>query len=205
MRKILLEIMVVAAAGLSFSLAANRISPRGLVLTRDYFPGVSGTASSAAASASKPAGAPGAGALPAVETLATRLKNNGLQLADSNLVSTLFRDPRYEQELVVFVDSRADRDYQAGHIPGAYQLDHYHFENYLPGVLPVCQTAEQVVIYCNGGDCDDSQFAAITLRDAGIPAANLFVYAGGMAEWSANGLPVERGARKSGDLLPGKP
>jgi hypothetical protein len=31
-----------------------------------------------------------------------------------------------------------DEHYRAGHIPGAFQLDHYHPENYLAAVLP-CQ------------------------------------------------------------------
>lgn len=205
MRKVILEIMVVGAAGLAFALAANVISPRGLALTRNYFPGVSGSPPSAAVSASKPAGVKEAVPVSKLESVAERLRSNGLQLADSNLVANLFHDPRFEQELVVFVDARADREFQAGHVPGAYQFDHYHFEKYLPEVLPVCQTADRIVIYCNGGDCDDSQFAAILLRDAGIPAAHLLVYAGGLVEWAANGLPVERGPRKSGVLLPRKP
>ena len=67
-------------------------------------------------------------------------------------------------------------------------------------VLPVCQKAEQIVVYCNGGDCDDSETAALLLRDVGIPNQKLFVYGGGMAEWITNSLPVETGARNSGNL-----
>ena len=39
------------------------------------------------------------------------------------------------------------------------------------------------------------------LRDAGVPRASLFVYVGGITEWKSNGLPVETGARRSGQLL----
>jgi len=67
-------------------------------------------------------------------------------------------------------------------------------------VLGACQNAEKVVVYCNGGDCEDSQFAAVTLRDTGVPKEKLFVYPGGMAEWATNGWPIEIGARKSGVL-----
>ena len=67
--------------------------------------------------------------------------------------------------------------------------------------MPVCRKAEQIVVYCNGGDCDDSETAALLLRDMGIPNQKLFVYGGGIAEWKANGLPVETGARNSGILL----
>ena len=53
---------------------------------------------------------------------------------------------------------------------------------------------------CNGGTCEDSEFAALSLRDAGVPSNKLFVYIGGFAEWVTNGLPVELGPRKSGRL-----
>ena len=67
-------------------------------------------------------------------------------------------------------------------------------------MLPVCQAAEQIVVYCNGGDCDDSETAAILLRDVGIANRKLFIYGGGITEWTTNRLPVEIGARNSGNL-----
>jgi rhodanese-related sulfurtransferase len=112
----------------------------------------------------------------------------------------LYQDPPRAQELIVFVDARDDSRYQEGHVPGAYPFDRYYPENQLPGVLPPCQMAEVIVVYCGGGDCDDSEFAAVALRDAGIPAERLGVYAGGMTEWVAQGLPVEIGPRGSGNI-----
>ena len=206
-RTVLLEGVVVALAGALFGFAANAISPRGLVLTRNYFPG---TARSPLPTATATQLVPGTGdtnvtvASPA-KLLATRLEAKGLQLVDSNQVAQLFRDPRYEQELVVFIDARDDPHYQAGHIPGAYQFDHYRAENYLATVLPVCQSAEEIVVYCTGGDCEDSEFTALTLGDSGIPKERLLVYGGGMTEWTTNGLPVEIGGRKSGNFLGVKP
>jgi hypothetical protein len=39
------------------------------------------------------------------------------------------------------------------------------------------------------------------LRDSiGIPKEKVFVYGGGITEWSANGLPIEVGARNSGQF-----
>ena len=35
----------------------------------------------------------------------------------------------------------------------------------------------------------------------GVRKEDLFVYGGGFTEWCTNGLPVEVGARKSGQLL----
>lgn len=201
-RSVVQEGLLVFVAGIAFALIANFISPSGLTLRRDYF--LTRTRSPESGLALRPARSTGGTLGPHCppEQIAARLKSRGLQLVESNQVAALFRDPRYEQELVVFVDARNDRDYARGHVPGAYQLDHYHPEKYLASVLPVCQTADQIVVYCNGGGCEDSELAALTLSQAGIPKTNLFIYAGGLREWATNGLPVELGARSSGNLRP---
>jgi len=128
------------------------------------------------------------------------MKEKGLQLTDGPRMVQLFHDPRFKRDIVVFIDARDEDHYQQGHIPGAYEFDPYHPEKYFDTVLPVCQKAEQIVVYCNGGDCDDSESAAILLRNVGIPNLKLFVYVGGIKQWMANGLPVETGARNSGNL-----
>ena len=55
-------------------------------------------------------------------------------------------------------------------------------------------------MYCHGGDCEDSEFAAIMLKDNGIAKEKLFVYGGGITEWTDHGLPVEIGSHNSGRL-----
>ena len=70
----------------------------------------------------------------------------------------------------------------------------------MPTVLPLCLNAQKIVVYCTGGACEDSEFAALMLRDSGVPAENLYVYIGGMAEWTTNALPVEAGPRGSGQV-----
>jgi len=116
-------------------------------------------------------------------------------------VIQFFRDPRREQDWVIFIDARNEEHYRAGHIPGAYLFDRFQQEHYITNVLQVCLTAQQIVFYCNGGDCDDSEHAAIMLRDSiGIPKEKVFVYGGGISEWATNGFPIELGARNSGQL-----
>jgi rhodanese-related sulfurtransferase len=199
-KKALQEGVLVAVIGAALAFAANALSPRGLQLTRNYFPRTE---------VSLPVTAPGTNAPNAtiaqtnspLELLSARLQANGLQLARSNQVIALFQDPRRQQDGVIFIDSRDDDHYRAGHIPGAYLFDRFHAENYLTNVLQVCLTAQQIVFYCNGGDCDDSEHAAIMLRDSvGIPKEKVFVYGGGITEWATNGLPIELGARNSGQL-----
>ena len=100
------------------------------------------------------------------------------------------------------MNARDTPDYRQGHIPGAFEFYNPYMEKYLDAVGPVCQIAQQVVVYCHGGDqCEDSIQTAITLRDVlHVPNPNLFVYGGGFAEWCSNGLPVEIGERKSGQM-----
>ena len=201
MRRVLLEAVLVAALGSAMALVANALSPRGLKLTRDYFPGSNRPGGSALPATNSAKGVEGASpAHPSAAELAlTRLKEKGLQVVDCKQAQELFHDPRFAQGTIVFIDARNDEHYQKGHIPGAWQFDRYHPENYLAAVLPVCQLAQQVVVYCAGGDCEDSEFAALFLRDsAQVPGEKLFVFTGGWNEWTERGLPVETGSRNSG-------
>lgn len=204
-RLVLSEAALVAAVGLALALAANAISPRGLHLGRDYFPRAEIPSAPIAAPAGPTNMVGRADLLVGQEAAQQPRSPQGLQLVTSNQVVELFRDTRYEQGLVVFVDARNDSLYEAGHIPGAWQLDYYHAERYLPTVLTPCLSAQQVVVYCTGTSCEDSEFAAIMLRDAGVPRENLFVYTNGITEWMTSGLPVETGARRSGQLLKPRP
>ena len=195
-RNVLLEALFVAVVGAAFAFGANLISPRGLVLTRNYFPaGINRPVPAArdVANTNSPALSP-------AQLLAVRLKEQGLQSVDGRQAAQLFHDPRFQQGSIAFIDARDEPHYREGHIPGACEFDPYHPEKYFATVLPVCQAAEQIVLYCNGGDCDDSESAAILLRDVGIANQKLFVFTGGITEWTTNGLPVEIGGRNSGNL-----
>jgi rhodanese-related sulfurtransferase len=196
---ILLEAAVVMAVAAAFAFAANQLSPHGLKLGRDYFP------RAASASRMPPKISPPAGTLPAsapenseTAEIDQRIKSKGLQPIDRAQTERLFHDPRYQQGLVVFIDARDEDLYAQGHIPGAYPLDRYHPEKDLATDLAPCQNADRVVVYCTGGDCEDAEYTALLLRDAGVSNQNLFVYGGGFDDWSASHLPLEQGARDSG-------
>jgi rhodanese-related sulfurtransferase len=203
-KAVLIEALLVVVFGLLLALAANALSPRGLRLTRNYFPEFTPPPVRSTNGTNSVVTTANGSAATANATI-QRLRQRGLQLVTSNEVVELFRDPRYEQGSVVFIDARDDQHYTMGHIPGAWQFHHYRAENYLPTIMPVCLNALQVVVYCTGGECEDSEFAAVMLRDAGVPAENLFVFAGGFTEWTATGLPIETGIRRSGQFLQAKP
>jgi rhodanese-related sulfurtransferase len=195
---------MVGALGLAFAFLANQLSPRGLNPATNYFPGDPKASEVStppvvttrlSGNTNVPASAPAHDA-----SLTARLEEKGLHLLDRAGTEKLFHDPRAQQNAILFIDARDQDDYQAGHIPGALEFYPYHPEKYLADVLIPCQFAEQIIVYCTGGDCEDSESAALFLRDAGVPVGKLFVYGGGMTEWDTAKLPVEIGPRNSGDL-----
>ncbi|MBU6402163.1 MAG: hypothetical protein KGS61_17730 [Verrucomicrobia bacterium] len=196
-RTVVRESVWVLIGGLAFALLANQVSPRGLSLTRDYFGHGIG---------SPPAVRPAAVSAPGViqegtgvdTAVAARLKEKGLEAIGLKEARRLFLESESANERVIFVDARDDANYQTAHIPGAYQLDYYHPENYLLTVIQACQRAETAVVYCQGGDCEDSELAAVLLRQSGVPARRLRVYPGGFTEWTNHALPIESGAGRGG-------
>ncbi len=203
LRNVLREAVAIVVAGAVLGFVANWLSPRGLKLSRDYFPGAIRPGDLVVAGATNVTGTTNV-ITDVAELVAARIKLKGLRAIDLEQAKQLFNDVRRLSGLVVFVDARDEKQYQTGHIPGAYHFDHYRAENYLPEVLPVCFGAEQIVLYCQGGECEDSEFAAVILRGAGVPNDRLGIYTGGFAEWSTNGLPVELGQRNSGVTVPEK-
>jgi rhodanese-related sulfurtransferase len=194
-KRVLLEALLVAAVGAVVAFGANVLSPRGLKLTGDYFHGETLPVPRANVNRTD---AFKAGTNSTPDPVIARLKEKGLQVVNGEQAVELFHDPLYQQGAIIFIDARNDEHYQGGHIPGAYQFDNYHPENYMGAVFPVCQAAQKIVVYCNGGNCEDSQFAALTLRDAQIANEKLFVYTGGITEWTNRGNAIELGERNSG-------
>ena len=204
-KSVLSEALAIAAAGTFLGFVANWLSPRGLALTRDFFFLANQPTATNSLVTANPSPAPDGTNIPsAFAVLESQLRAVGLHLADSNLVTQLFHDPRYQQDLVVFIDAREPGPYGEGHIPGAYELDYYHPDSYLATLMPLCASADRVVVYCNGGDCEDSKHAAQLLGSIGISRDKLLVYGGGIREWESNNMPIELRERKSG-LLKGRP
>jgi rhodanese-related sulfurtransferase len=201
--KVLCEAVAVAVVGALLALAANRISPKGLSLARNYFPQVKPVSLPAQTGTNATATVTNETATPSEnESPIARLKSKGLQVVDFDEVKKLLHDPGYQSGSIIFIDAREDEPYQAGHIPGAYQFDYFHTDKNLGTVVPACQNAGRIVVYCSGGTCEVSEMAALYLRDGGVPNEKLFVYSGGMTEWDEKKEPIETGARNSGQMLP---
>ena len=94
----------------------------------------------------------------------------------------------------LFLDARRSSVYAEGHIAGARSFPVWEsdidgrvkafFEEGLDQNAPI-------VIYCSGGDCEDSHMLAEKLYMVGFNA--LYIYRDGFPGWTRRGLPVTRG------------
>lgn len=99
-----------------------------------------------------------------------------------------------ESSFAVLIDARDAAHYAGGHIPGAYLLDNYKIDDYIGAALPAMQEAGFVIVYCKGGDCEDSIFLATDLvYQHGIEKEVIYIYEGGTEEWEALGHPLREG------------
>lgn len=92
----------------------------------------------------------------------------------------------------LFVDARPSDEYRAGHILGARSQPFVTAdERALAGLISAVGPDQEIVVYCSGGDCLSSLGLARLLTGRGL--AEVRVFPGGWAEWTAAGLPGETG------------
>lgn len=203
--EVLGQAAAVCVLGLLVAVTANSILPTGLELSRDHFPQLPDR-DAVAPSPSEVSRAEnqdernGVAGLSPSEVEGGSGAEKGLPTVTYAEMVTLLESTEFLEERVVFVDARSEEVFQEGHIPGAFVLDRFHPEQHLAEVLPVVLVAERVVVYCTGGDCEDSEYAALMLKESGVPDDRLGVYRGGMEDWTSRGGSVELGDRLSGDL-----
>jgi rhodanese-related sulfurtransferase len=105
-------------------------------------------------------------------------------------VVAAFNDPKTAMGANVFIDARSAAVYEDGHIPCAVQVDAYEVADCLDNVLDCISGAEKVIVYCNGGDCEDSVFLCRDLINADVPYETIYLYPGGCQEWEEKGMPM---------------
>jgi len=100
---------------------------------------------------------------------------------------------------VLFLDARRTSVYEQGHIAGARpfsvwesDIDDKTRKLFDERSDPAAQ-ALPIVIYCSGGDCEDSHMLAEKLW--GIQFNNVYVYKDGFPDWQKKGGAVRTGAQ----------
>ncbi|MBI4914108.1 MAG: hypothetical protein HY823_15370 [Acidobacteria bacterium] len=100
------------------------------------------------------------------------------------------------QRGATFVDARRSAQFLLGHVPGSRSLPAWE-EGLAEQAEALALGADldlPVVIYCSGGDCQDSHLVAQKLWLAGF--RNLRIYVDGFPDWERRGLPVATGAAR---------
>ncbi|MFQ5430715.1 MAG: rhodanese-like domain-containing protein [Phycisphaerae bacterium] len=84
------------------------------------------------------------------------------------------------------VDVREDREYEAGHLPGALHIGKGVIERDIERLIPDLDA--QIILYCGGGF--RSALAADSLQKMGY--TNVFSMDGGVRGWREAGHPIVR-------------
>ena len=88
------------------------------------------------------------------------------------------------------IDARTAAEYAEGHLPGALLVDYYDMGRYLGAVLLLLSPELEIMLYCAGVDCEDSELLAREHFMMGYK--KLAVFRGGYEEWIEAGLPIEQ-------------
>lgn len=187
MRRVVWEAVVLVLVGCAAGLAGNAVRAKGLELNADHF---NTTAQLSQSSDSK-------GLKPVETGDGLESANTGVSVMVLEQVTHCFDNcdymPDSSDTRFLFIDARNDEDYNDGHIPGAIQIDHYRKDDYLPDILPIIENVEQVIIYCNGGECEDGLLVYVDLIEAGVFADKLCLFKDGWEAWVEACMPVEAG------------
>src|SRR5437588_598556 len=99
----------------------------------------------------------------------------------------------------LFLDARRTSVYEQGHIAGArpFSVWESDIDDKVRKIFDErgepAQQAQPIVVYCSGGDCEDSHMLAQKLW--GIQFNNVYVYKDGFPDWQKRGGAVHTGAQ----------
>jgi rhodanese-related sulfurtransferase len=110
----------------------------------------------------------------------TEAEKKGLHLVDLEAVRQIAASGSH-----IILDARPARDFDAGHIPGAFSAPYEAAADALGPLAGVLTPEQAILVYCSGQQCDESLLLAGTLRGMGL--TNLYLFAGGYREWAGAG------------------
>ena len=95
---------------------------------------------------------------------------------------------------ILFLDARRTSVYRAGHIAGARSISIWESDADDKVKALFAEGRDQsapIVVYCSGGDCEDSHHLGEKLYFVGFD--NVLVYKDGFPDWEKRGLPAKKG------------
>jgi rhodanese-related sulfurtransferase len=138
------------------------------------------------------AGLPGAG-LPEVALPEVALPAPALPEAPAPQPISLedFREQVSEKRGLI-LDARPEIFYEIGHVPGAVSFPREEFDKAYLSLRSRLEPdrSQLLMVYCSGGDCEDSQMVADGLSKLGY--RRIYVFKGGWGAWQQAHLPEEK-------------
>ena len=115
------------------------------------------------------------------------------QLRDQDKIPLAEAKKLWDSGAAFFLDARAPADYAAGHIALAHSLPVEQFDQSFPKVAAVLSPDSEIVVYCDGDQCDLSHRLMALLRERG-GYTNVRVLVNGWTTWRKAGFPTQKGA-----------
>jgi len=100
----------------------------------------------------------------------------------------------FARKNVLFLDARRSNVYRSGHIAGARPFSVWEADADDKVKALFAEGLDQsapIVVYCSGGDCEDSHMLGQKLYFVGFD--NVLVYKDGFPDWEKRGLPITKG------------
>jgi rhodanese-related sulfurtransferase len=96
--------------------------------------------------------------------------------------------------VAIFLDAREPADFAVGHIGNALNLPAQSFAEHFGEVAPLLTPETELVLYCDGPECELSHRLATSLRQQGY--TNLHLLFNGWTAWRQADLPTTPGVQK---------
>lgn len=98
-------------------------------------------------------------------------------------------EQRVNEGTAIVVDARDPNEYEIGHIPGSLNLPAKDFMQAFTEVGEALPRDFAMIVYCQGGACDQSHEVLEQLEVYGFQ--ELLLYQDGWEDWKSRGLPTE--------------
>ena len=183
------QVVILLAAALLGAVVSNALAgPERKLRWLGSSPAASGPVRPSGPSPS--AAAPAPAAAPQAKTFAPHPQAPWVEISSEDALALFSRKD------VLFLDARRTSVYREGHIAGARpfsvwesDVDEKVKRFYEEGHEP----SAPIVVYCSGGECEDSHMLAQKFYMAGFD--NVLVYKDGFPDWEKRGLPVTKGEK----------
>jgi rhodanese-related sulfurtransferase len=188
MKTVVLPAIVTVIMGTLIGVGVNatRATGKKINVSRDYFKTVEVDRPETGDSGKEPAVSAESEGLPAHDFIPISLDE----------VIDLYQSDGYYTGDIVFVDARDEEHYEEQRIPGSLHLYHYSADVMFENIEPDLEAATTVVVYCAGGQCEDSILLAGFLLESGVPYEKIRLFEGGMNAWLSEELDTVSGPRE---------